>query len=265
MARALLRACIVVTETIDRLVFENEGGFFDGAPNDYVTGNRIPHRYRNPFLAQAMAGINMIDTMGYGIHTMFTGQAKRYFPMPDYDLGESPVVRMTLHGALIDEAYSRMLIQKIDLSLPDILALDRVQKKLPVDETSAQRLRSAKLIEGRRPNLYVSADLAITDADKAGYLRTRAQDDAFYEKLVSDYLAKFGAATRKEIDTLLWDKLSDALNHGQRVSKISNLLTRMREAGVIENQGGRRSSHWVVKIKENKKESNLNKNKLIKP
>ncbi len=242
-------ARIVVTETIDRLVFENEGGFFDGAPDDYVSGNRIPHRYRNPFLAQAMAQINMIDTMGYGIHTMFIGQAKRYFPLPDYDLTEARVVRMTLHGALVDEAYSRMLIQKTDLPLADILALDRVQKKLPLNETAARRLRSAKLIEGRRPNLFVSADLAMTDADKAGYIRTRAQDDAFYEKLVSDYLAKFGAATRKEIDQLLWDKLSDALSHDQRVNKISNLLAGMRDAGVIENQGGRRLPHWVSKLK----------------
>lgn len=238
-------ARIVVTETIDRLVFENEGGFVDGTPDDYITGNRIPHRYRNPFLAQAMAGINMIDTMGYGIHAMFTGQARRYFPLPDYDLTQSPVVRMTLHGALVDEAYSRMLIQKTGLPLADILALDRVQKKLPLDEATARRLRSARLIEGRRPNLLVSATAALAGADKADYIRTRAQDDAFYEKLVSDYLTKFGSATRKEIDKLLSDKLSDALSQKQRVIKISNLLARMREAGEIENQGGRKLPHWV--------------------
>ena len=238
-------ARIVVTETIDRLVFENSGAFFDGAPGDYVTGNRIPQRYRNPFLAQAMAGINMIDTMGYGIHAMFTGQARRYFPLPDYDLTESKVVRMTLHGALVDPGYSRMLIQKTGLPLADILALDRVQKKLPLDAATARRLRSTHLIEGRRPNLYVSAAVAITEADKAGYIRTRAQDDTFYEKLVGDYLTKFGSATRKEIDKLLWDKLSDALSHKQRVIKISNLLARMREVGAIENQGGRKSPHWV--------------------
>ena len=242
-------ARIVVTETIDRLVFENEGGFVDGTPDDYITGNRIPHRYRNPFLAQAMAGINMIDTMGYGIHAMFTGQARRYFPLPDFDLTQPPVVRMTLHGALVDEAYSRMLIQKTGLPLADILALDRVQKKLPLDEATARRLRSARLIEGRRPNLLVSATAALAGADKADYIRTRAQDDAFYEKLVSDYLTKFGSATRKEIDKLLSDKLSDALSQKQRVIKISNLLARMREAGEIENQGGRKSPHWV-KIRE---------------
>ncbi len=38
-------------------------------PEDYVTGEKTPRRYRNPFLAQAMAELNMIDTMGCGIHS----------------------------------------------------------------------------------------------------------------------------------------------------------------------------------------------------
>jgi ATP-dependent DNA helicase RecG len=85
---------IVVTEQPDKLIFANEGGFFEGQPDEYVHGNRVPRRYRNPFLAQAMAELNMIDTMGYGIRDMYTGQARRYFPMPDYDLSEASVVKM---------------------------------------------------------------------------------------------------------------------------------------------------------------------------
>lgn len=238
---------IVVTEQPDRLVFENEGAFFEGQPSDYTSGHKTPRRYRNPFLAQAMAELNMIDTMGYGIYEMHLGQARRYFPMPDYDLGEPQVVKLTLHGALVDPAYSRMLIQKTDLALADILALDRVQKKLSLDEITVRRLRQARLIEGRKPNLYVSATVAMTSASKADYIRTRAQDDVFYIKLVSDYLAKFGSATRKEIDELLQDKLSDALDAEQKRRKIGNLLTSMRNAGSIKNTGSRRAPRWVKK------------------
>lgn len=68
---------VVVTEQPDRLVFENEGSFFEGQPGDYLEGNKIPLRYRNSFLAQAMAELNMIDTMGYGIHDMHARQARR--------------------------------------------------------------------------------------------------------------------------------------------------------------------------------------------
>lgn len=241
---------IVVTETVDKLVFENEGGFFEGSPDDYIAGHRTPHRYRNPFLAQAMAGINMIDTMGYGIHSMFAGQAKRYFPMPDYDLSESQVVRMTLHGALVDPAYSRLLIQKTDLPLPDILALDRVQKKLPLDEATLRRLRQAGLVEGRKPNVHVSAVVATATAHKAQYIRTRRQDDLFYMKLVSDYLAQFGSASRKKINELLGGKLSEGLNPTQRQYKIGNLLGRMRRGGLIRTQGPRKSSRWSLNVEK---------------
>lgn len=243
-------ARIIVTEHPDRLVFENEGSFFEGQPADYVSGNKTPRRYRNPFLAQAMAELNMIDTMGYGIHEMYLGQARRYFPMPDYDLSEPQAVKMTLHGALVDPAYSRMLIQKTDLSLLDILALDRVQKKLPLDDAVVKRLRQAKLIEGRRPHLHVSAAVATATASKADYIRTRGQDDAFYAKLVSDYLAKFGSATRQEIDKLLSGKLSDALDAEQKQNKIGNLLSGMRSAGAIINTGSRKAPRWVPGKKE---------------
>ena len=240
---------IIVTEQPDRLIFENEGAFFEGVPSDYCTGNKTPRRYRNPFLAQAMAELNMIDTMGYGIYEMHLGQARRYFPMPDYDLSEPQAVKMTIHGSIVDPAYSRLLIQKTDLSLPEIFALDRVQKKLPLDEAMVKHLRRANLIEGHKPNLHVSATVANATATKADYIRTRAQDDEFYAKLIMDYLTKFGSANRREIDTLLLDKLSDALDDEQKESKIGNLLTSMRQAGRIENTGSRKAPQWVLKEK----------------
>lgn len=237
---------VLVTEKPDRLIFESEGAFFEGQPADYVDGHKTPRRYRNPFLTQAMAELNMIDTMGYGIFQMYTGQARRYFPMPDYDLSEPQAVKMTLHGAVVDVAYSRMLIQHTDLSLPDILALDRVQKKLPIDDAVVKRLRQAQLIEGRRPHLFVSARVAAATGSKASYIRTRTQDDTFYAKLVLDYLGKFGATKRQEIDSLLLTKLSDALDDDQKRRKISNLLSNMRRAGRIKNVGARKAPSWVI-------------------
>jgi len=50
-----LHGRIVVTERLDKLSFENDGGFFEGAPADYLSGNKTPRRYRNPFLVNAMA------------------------------------------------------------------------------------------------------------------------------------------------------------------------------------------------------------------
>lgn len=225
---------------------KNEGSFYEGVPGDYLEGNRIPRRYRNPFLAQAMAELNMIDTMGYGIHDMFARQARRYLPMPDYDLGESGAVRLTIYGGVVNPAYSRLLIQQTDLPLADVLALDRVQKQLPIPDEAVTRLKRAGLIEGRKPRFYVSASVAKATASKADYIRTRAQDDEFYAKLVIDYLYQFGQANRTEIDKLLIDKLSDALTPEQKQRKIGNLLTKLRRRKRILNTGSRGKPEWKL-------------------
>ena len=237
---------IVVTERPATLVFENEGQFFEGQPDDYIEGKKTPRRYRNPFLAQAMAELNMIDTMGYGIHLMHLEQARRYFPMNDYDLSEPGVVRMTVYGGVVDPAYSRLLIQQTDLPLADVLALDRVQKRLPIPEATAARLRRAGLIEGRKPNLHVSATVAKVTANKADYIHMRAQDDDYYAKLIMDYLTKFNHASRADIDALILVKLSDVLNAEQKKNKIGNLLTNLRRAGKIKNTGPKKTPRWEI-------------------
>lgn len=243
-------ARVVVIEKPDRLVFENEGGFYDGEPADYLEGNRIPKRYRNSFLTQAMAELNMIDTMGYGIHDMYTRQARRYFPMPDYDLSESGTVKLTIYGGVVDPAYSRMLIQKTDLPFADVLALDRVQKKLPIHAEAAKRLKRAGLIEGRKPNFYVSASVAAATSSKADYIRTRPQDDEFYAKLLIDFLRQFQEANRSDINKLLIPKLSEALEEDQKIKKISNLLTKWRRHNLIVNMGSDRAPRWRLAEKK---------------
>lgn len=237
---------VLVTELPDRLVLENEGSFFEGVPDEYVHGEKTPRRYRNPFLAQAMAELNMIDTMGWGIRSIYQGQVRRYFPLPDYDLTEPQAVKLTLYGGVVDPAYSRILIQKTDLALADVLALDRVQKKLALPDAAAKRLRRAGLIEGRKPHYHVSAKVAKATASKADYIRTRGLDDEFYAKQITDYLREFGQASREEIDGLLLKKLSEALDDAQKRSKISNLLTKLRRAGRIRNEGPRKAPRWVL-------------------
>lgn len=239
---------VVVSERPDRLVFMNEGGFFEGLPDDYLEGTKIPRRYRNPFLAQAMAELNMIDTMGYGIRDMYVGQARRYFPLPDYDLSERDAVKMTIYGGVVDPAYSRLLIQKTDLPLADVLALDRVQKKLPIPGEAAVRLRKAGLIEGRKPNFHVSAQIAKATASVADYLRTRGQDDDFYLKQIIDYLTVNGEASRADINQLLLGKLSDALTDDQKYNKVSNLLGKLRRRGTIENVGSDTAPRWKLTL-----------------
>lgn len=239
-------ARIVVIEREDCLIFESVGSFYEGSPQDYALGDKTAKSYRNTWLTQAMAELNMIDTMGYGIHDMFEGQRRRYFPLPDYDLSQADQVKVTLYGRIIDAAYSRLLIQKTELSLAEIMGLDRVQKGLTLDAELLKRLRKSKLIEGRKNNLHVAAGIAEATASKADYIKKRSFDDAHYEKLIREYLQKFGRASRKEIDELLLDKLSDALDEKQKLTKINNLLTKLRKDGVIHNTASKRAPAWAL-------------------
>ncbi|MBF2052719.1 MAG: putative DNA binding domain-containing protein [Candidatus Sericytochromatia bacterium] len=237
-------ARIIVSEYTDRLTFENDGAFFEGQPDDYLSGDKTPQHYRNPFLVQAMSELNMIDTMGHGIYLLHKRQAARFLPLPDYDLSEPCAVKMTLYGNVVDIAYSRLLMEKTDLSLTDILALDRVQKQLPVAGDMLRRLRKAGLVEGRKPHLHISAQVAQVTEDQASYMHMRSQDDAFYMRLILDYITKFEKATRKEIDALLRPKLGDILTEEQKMNKIGNLLTSLRRSKQIKNTGSRKKPEW---------------------
>lgn len=77
------------------------------------------------------------------------------------------------------------------------------------------------------------------------FIKTRAQDD-YYMKLVTDFIKKFGKASRKDIDKLLNGKLSDTLDIEQKNKKIGNLLTKMRRSKMILNKGSRTSPEWII-------------------
>lgn len=128
-----LNSRIIVTEKTEKLIFTSAGTFFEGKAEDYSLGEKTPERYRNPWLAQAMVNLNMIDTMGYGIHTMFKEQRKRFFPLPDYSKTEPEKVTLEIYGQVLDINYSKLLLEKTDLPLSIVIMLDRMQKNLPIE------------------------------------------------------------------------------------------------------------------------------------
>lgn len=236
---------IIVTERATGLIFQNAGSFFDGSPDDYLVSHRTPARYRNRFLAEAMVNLRMIDTMGFGIRqVMFRGQAKRFLPLPEYDLSQPGHVTLHLAGQFLDENYSRALQSHPDLEWTDILALDRIQKGHVPDESLLRSLRKRGLIEGRKPHLRITPDFAAQPETKTDYLRHRAFDDDYYCKLILDYLAEFGSGKRADFERLLDNKLSDALSLKQKERKIGNLLQSLRRQGKIETEGVKKAAVW---------------------
>ncbi|TAF78110.1 MAG: transcriptional regulator [Bacteroidetes bacterium] len=223
-----LHSRILVTEKIDKLIFSNAGSFFEGNPDEYSDGEKTPERYRNYWLANAMVNLGMIDRLGYGIHTMYLAQRNRFFPLPDYLLSEPQKVILQIYGHAIDENYSKILIERKDLTLSQVVLLDRVQKKLAITDVAATSLKKEKLIEGRKPNYFVAASVAAITDDKASYIKNKAFDDEYYKKMIESFLEKFKHGNRKDFERLIIPKLSDILSDIQKKNKIKNILQSMK-------------------------------------
>ena len=242
-----LQSRIIVTETVDELLFINAGNFYEGTVDDYTLGNKTPEKYRNYFLAKAMVNLGMIETLGYGIKKMYIEQQRRFFPMPQYDLNSPGKVKLRIIGKVLDENYTRILIERTDLSLETAIYLDKVQKKEKLAKDEAMKLRKQNLVEGRYPNLYVSSGVAAVTEDKSLYIKHRAFDNTHYKKMIISFIKKFGAAGRNDLDKLLLDKLSDVLDEEQKNKKIDNLLQEMaRKDRTIKNIGSRRWPKWTL-------------------
>jgi ATP-dependent DNA helicase RecG len=245
----MLNSRIIVTEKIDKLIFSNAGSFYEGIPDDYTQGDRTPHTYRNPWLANAMVNLGMIDRLGYGIHSMYLSQRSRYFPLPDYLLSDAQKVILQIYGHSIDENYSKLLIEHKDLPLTQVILLDRVQKKKSITDDAANLLKKEKLIEGRKPNYFVTASVAAATDGKVNYIKNKAFDKEYYKKLIVEFILKYGKATRAEIDELLTDKLSSVLTDEQKRTKIRNLLYEMskKDKTILNQSKATNNPVWVLR------------------
>lgn len=225
---------IILTEKINKLIFSNEGSFFEGTAEDYTAGEKTPNKYRNKWLADAMVKLNMIDSLGYGIHKMYKSQRKRYFPLPDYTKSTRDSVILEIYGHTIDENYSKLLIEKKDdLSLTEVILLDKVQKDIPINDEASKLLKKKGLIEGRKPHYHISSSIASATGMETEYIKLKGIEDDYCKKMIKDYIVKFKGGQRSDFENLLDDKLPNLLSPKQKKDKVKNLLQSMKREGVI--------------------------------
>ena len=227
------------------LSFTNKGSFVPGDVRRVVMEDAPEEHYRNRFLATAMFNLKMVDTAGGGIRKLFLYQKQRFFPMPDFDFSDNRV-QLTLTGKVLDMDYARMLARDGDLTLQEIMALDKVQKRLALDAGEEKLLKAKGLIEGRKPNYFVAKSLAQQTGQKARYSKNLAFDKQYYLDLICKSAKEHGSLSRKDIDELLWNKLPDWMNEKQRKTKVGNLLAELRRANKIANQGSDTRPVWAL-------------------
>ena len=188
----------------------------------------------------------MIDSVGYGIYKMLLSQKKRYFPLPDHSKSTDKEVVLEIYGHYIDENYSKKLIEQGDLlELTDVILIDKVQKNQPISDNAIKRLKQKHLIEGRKPQFYISEEIATILDEKAEYTLNKGLDNEILETFILKHINTHGFATRKEIDTLLLNKLPNYLSDQQKKRRLSNMIQNLKERNLIKNIGTRSLPKWV--------------------
>ena len=244
-----LHGRIVVVEFPDRVLLTNVGDFLPGDVETVIRQDAPQTIYRNPFLADAMVELNLIDTRGGGIKRMFETQQRRSFPLPDYDLTEPGRVAVSISGRILDERYTRLLMERTDLDLRQVILLDQVQKGQRIERDEHRRLKAAGLVEGRYPSLMVAAAVAKATGETGRYIRERGLDKQYYLDLVLALVREHGPVGRKDVDDALLAKLPDRLTPEQKRTKVRNLLHELVRKGRIHNQGTRSHPQWVLREK----------------
>ncbi|RAV28080.1 RNA-binding domain-containing protein [Sinomicrobium soli] len=242
-------ARINVIEMQDQLVFTNQGSFIPGSVEKVVIEDAPEEFYRNRFLATAMFNLKMVDTAGGGIKKIFNFQRARFFPLPDYDLSDDKV-KVSISGKILDMDYARLLAQNKNLTLEEIIMLDKVQKKLPLTNSEEKHLKSRKLIEGRKPNFYIGLKVAQKTGQKAAYSKNKGFDKTYYLDLIVKAITEHTELSRKDIDELLWNKLPEWMEDKQKKIKINNLLSELRKKQRIKNNGTFKMPRWVLITKD---------------
>lgn len=109
-------------------------------------------------------------------------------------------------------------------------------------------MKKLGFVEGRKPHVFLSQSVIEplnNEGLKADYIRNKGLDDDYHKNMIIEYLSKWKEATRKQIENLLWDKLSDILDDNSKKNKVMHLLQSLRKAYKIELKEGKR---WRIKV-----------------
>lgn len=238
---------IYLNEFEDKLILTNPGTFLPGGIEPILQPSYNPPFYRNQLLAETMVKLNMIDTQAMGIRRVFRIQQEKFFPLPDYDFSVPRQISVTVYGKVLDENYSRVLFENPDFDLSTVYLIDRVQKHAPISKEAIKELRRLGVIEGKAPNIYVSAKVAESTDTKAQYVKNKGFDDEYYKKLIISYIETYEKGKKKDFIELLADKLPDTMDEKQKNSKVRNLLGSLKNEGRITTDSeNKRLANWIL-------------------
>ena len=153
---------------------------------------------------------------------------------------------VSIHGRILDERYTRLLMERTDLNLSQVMLLDQMQKGMRISREDHRDLKASGLVEGRYPNLMVAESIAKVTDDTDRYLIERGFDKQYYLDMILTLIREHGSVSRKEIDQALMSQLPDRLTEEQKRWRAQNLIQDLRRSGLIVNQGTRAQPAWML-------------------
>lgn len=125
------------------------------------------------------------------------------------------------------------------INLTETYLLDKVQKRHEITSEAIDLLRSKQLVEGRKPNVYVSKGVAKITGQQVEYSLNKGFDNQYYKDLLIKALKEHGKLKRVQIEQLLVGKLPNVLSDQQKKTKVSTILEALKRNDVIEVAEGR--------------------------
>lgn len=149
------------------------------------------------------------------------------------ELSTTENVVLRIPGRVIDENYSKILVENSEIDLTTAVLMDKVQKGLGINDNAAKNLKKQHLIEGRKPNYFISKKVAKITHQESQYTLNKGYTDEECMEWVVKGLKDHTALGRQQINDILWTKLPAILSDEQKIRKIGNILTKLRKKRII--------------------------------
>ena len=122
-----------------------------------------------------------------------------------------------------------LLLENSNIDLATTALLDKVQKGKAISDEAIKMLRKKGLIEGRKPHLYVSRQIAKVTNKQIEYTLKKGFNDEECKEWILKALKDHKVLGRKQINELLWNKLPIDFTEEQKMAKIKNLLYKIHK------------------------------------
>ena len=112
-------------------------------------------------------------------------------------------------------------------------------------------LTSTNFVEGSYPNIYVSYKVAEATGKKAEYIKNKGLDEEVCNQLIIKAL-DIGPARKAILFDVIKDALPSNLNDKQKSKRLSYMLQKLKNNGIINVRGIAVNSEWYLINKTNR-------------